>query len=577
MYDPSDVIKDADSMAFGVSDIVDFERSENVSVQIAKSQQLLLFCFEPWCSVWGYQPTRRRSKVVGPVIGYSRKFDFWWPIGCREWLWFADNGPLNYENETTVENWNVKSSTNVFISNCDAKWRVDFVRDLSKHIKLDSFGACYHTHDLKDIEMDRTLKEFSASNIDVNEDEFWLDYNSEKLRKLYEFRARKIVSTFRSNYPFQISVENTILSDYVTEKLVDALLAGSLPIYVGAARVRSLLGPDVPIIDVFQLYRSFIKKDESVSILQFVKNNDVSDEEKRNKVITVVASYINRLLSDSKYEELQKIHRRAHLMNHSSPLIQRCRELRDMGIVAPPPSPPNPLPLNGKKNFEIFFHIEEEEKFKELLCAACAAAQPKILDRKSKQVEFHYVGCFRFSNEMKSKKISTWNDCRVQAINKKKKMFALQLHEKNFEVSHCDINVSYDTGERISDHECAEHHDSEGHFLGSSNAIALYMRTTFFSKDEKNCEKDDNGSSTSTKSVTLTLRINDGKPTKHVVHIHEEASEVAKHLCWDIIDKKIASSLRLAECVERISREINLLRVKNARKVYNYLFKKDLG
>ena len=80
-----------------------------------------------------------------------------------------------------------------------------------KHIKVDSYGAC-----LNNKQLPADLK------------------GSEKFEsdKFYKFLAR---------YKFVIAFENALCDDYVTEKLWRTLATGSVPIYLGAPNIESLL------------------------------------------------------------------------------------------------------------------------------------------------------------------------------------------------------------------------------------------------------------------------------------------------------------------------------------------------
>jgi hypothetical protein len=51
-------------------------------------------------------------------------------------------------------------------------------------------------------------------------------------------RATKLETIGR--YPFTLAFENSVARDYVTEKYYDALVAGSVPVYLGAPNVRDL-------------------------------------------------------------------------------------------------------------------------------------------------------------------------------------------------------------------------------------------------------------------------------------------------------------------------------------------------
>jgi hypothetical protein len=145
------------SLIFGV---------QGETIVVAPKQSLMLVCGEPWCSTWAAQPLHARHPRVGRTVGFSREFDFWWPIGCREWLWFADRGeeglagprsagresPARARDPPPRAGSQSLSAAAVFVSNCDAQDRMEFLRSLSARVETDSFGACLHNRDVEELE-----------------------------------------------------------------------------------------------------------------------------------------------------------------------------------------------------------------------------------------------------------------------------------------------------------------------------------------------------------------------------------------------------------------------------------------
>jgi hypothetical protein len=86
-------------------------------------------------------------------------------------------------------------------SRTDRSGRRAYARELARHIPIDSYGRFMHNR--------------------------YLPADDWRPTKL-ELIAR---------YPFTIAFENSIAEDYVTEKLYDPLVAGSVPIYLGAPNV----------------------------------------------------------------------------------------------------------------------------------------------------------------------------------------------------------------------------------------------------------------------------------------------------------------------------------------------------
>ncbi len=103
----------------------------------------------------------------------------------------------------------------MFISSrIDQSGRCAYARDLARHIPIDSYG--------------RFLRNKRLRN------DSW--------------RPSKLETI--AHYPFTIAFENSIADDYVTEKFFDPLVAGSVPIYLGARNVAELAPGERCYLDV---------------------------------------------------------------------------------------------------------------------------------------------------------------------------------------------------------------------------------------------------------------------------------------------------------------------------------------
>jgi hypothetical protein len=87
-------------------------------------------------------------------------------------------------------------------SHSDASGRIEYVRALMKHIAVDSYGRVLNNRRLP--EPDRG--------------------GESKLRTI-------------ARYKFTLAFENSITEDYVTEKFFEPLIAGSVPVYLGAPNI----------------------------------------------------------------------------------------------------------------------------------------------------------------------------------------------------------------------------------------------------------------------------------------------------------------------------------------------------
>lgn len=124
----------------------------------------------------------------------------------------------------------------LFISNCDAKERIEYLEELIKYgVTYHSFGKCLHNMDVANV----TGTNKSSKNDVI------------------------------MHYKFYFCFENSVYKDYVTEKVYQALLAGTVPIYYGAPNFADFV-PRNSVIDV----RSFSSPKELAEYLVMLDNNE---------------------------------------------------------------------------------------------------------------------------------------------------------------------------------------------------------------------------------------------------------------------------------------------------------------
>jgi len=118
--------------------------------------------------------------------------------------------------------------------------RDDWVEELMKHIKVDSYGECLHNKDLPG-----------------------------HLRGSEKWKERDYLSLL-AKYKFIIAVENAVCEDYVTEKLWRTLQVGAVPIYLGAPNIEELL----PHQDAAVLVKDYASVKEVAQVIQKLNEND---------------------------------------------------------------------------------------------------------------------------------------------------------------------------------------------------------------------------------------------------------------------------------------------------------------
>jgi hypothetical protein len=102
-----------------------------------------------------------------------------------------------------------------FFSNSDARsGRTEYVRELMRHIPIDSYGRCLNNRQLEE------------------------DRGSATWREVIR------------DYRFTLAFENSLTDDYVTQKFFTPLTVGSVPVYLGAPNIGELAPADGCYIDV---------------------------------------------------------------------------------------------------------------------------------------------------------------------------------------------------------------------------------------------------------------------------------------------------------------------------------------
>ena len=91
----------------------------------------------------------------------------------------------------------------LLMSNCGAQWRNDYIKELMKYIHVDSYGHCFHN---------------------VPEPP-----SRENFGETFQVITKK--------YRMVVTFENTINSDYITEKISQCYRAGVIPVYWGPPEI----------------------------------------------------------------------------------------------------------------------------------------------------------------------------------------------------------------------------------------------------------------------------------------------------------------------------------------------------
>ena len=123
--------------------------------------------------------------------------------------------PLDVLEHRTPPDPSRRKGIAMFVSNCAAKWRTNYLQELMKHVHIDSYGACFHN--------------------------VWQGSTTGK-------RAENLIETAKK-YRMVVSFENTILPDYISEKISLVYASGAIPVYWGPPQIYSWVPGNHSFID----------------------------------------------------------------------------------------------------------------------------------------------------------------------------------------------------------------------------------------------------------------------------------------------------------------------------------------
>ena len=153
---------------------------------------------------FSFQDTDKKNFFLPHFVEYEYFFDF-------------KNNPANKEI-VAYQNHKKNKFCNFMASNYRAKERINFVKELMKRKRVDCLGpVLYNMENKKNI-----------GKCDQNGG--YIDWRHEKLETIKE-------------YKFTIAFENEQAYNYVTEKIYQPFIAGSIPIYWGAPNINEFFNP----------------------------------------------------------------------------------------------------------------------------------------------------------------------------------------------------------------------------------------------------------------------------------------------------------------------------------------------
>lgn len=131
----------------------------------------------------------------------------------------------------TVDQVSQKRLAAAFVSNCRASERLAFMRELARHMPVDSWGRCLHSPGLP--------AEAKALDSPSARDGPSQARPAEGSGADARRGMRKIA--LLSGYKFALAFENSVRQDYLTEKALHPLLAATVPVLWGAPQADAFM------------------------------------------------------------------------------------------------------------------------------------------------------------------------------------------------------------------------------------------------------------------------------------------------------------------------------------------------
>ena len=165
--------------------------NSNGPLHYCQGQTLIVFNSE---ALRGTGPNYQQLDLADFRIDQFLTSDAYWKPSCLEFPnIFKGQPPSNPANRT--------KAAALFLSNCEFKWRTDYIKEIMKYIHVDSYGQCLH--------------------------------NVAKQQSRYSTGRNTVISTTVQSYRMLITFENLIQEDYITEKIWTAYQGGAIPVYMG--------------------------------------------------------------------------------------------------------------------------------------------------------------------------------------------------------------------------------------------------------------------------------------------------------------------------------------------------------
>ena len=177
-----------------------------------------------------------KKRVIGlaqePSIYLNIDKDIQFQKYCSEYIGKYYIGKLNTLGDPFIEKMSYQL-TNIIFNNCiqnfEKKKNINYVLSNKKHI---GDGLLYNYRHL-------LLEKICENKLDIDIYGSCTDFIKEKGDNIkYGFSSDDMLNIYK-DYKFSVVIENTIEPEYFTEKIINPLLCGCIPIYLGCKNINN--------------------------------------------------------------------------------------------------------------------------------------------------------------------------------------------------------------------------------------------------------------------------------------------------------------------------------------------------
>jgi len=269
-----------DRERLGEADAVWFHGPSIVDLPPAKNQPWILMSME---SDENYPALKNNTMLLRFDILMTYRLDSDVPCIYPNWHQYG-----SFRQPPRAHHGPAQGALAVYIASNPVARRDSYAEELMSYIRVDSLGSCLHNKDITDFVTGGWSQGAWGSLLSV-----------------------------LPEYKFYLAFENSISTDYVTERMFHALAAGVVPVYLGAGNVQDFLPGSQAIIDA----ADFASVQELAEYLKELDQDDAAYQKHLTWKYQDYAAGFNDLLDMGSIEPMDRL---ALKLSHQCDRSCRC-------------------------------------------------------------------------------------------------------------------------------------------------------------------------------------------------------------------------------------------------------------